>query len=649
MELFDVVFPINLGPLTYKTPSHYAGLIKPGMLIKAEIKKSGMTGIVIGRSANPPKGHIKEITGIVADRPVFSASLLSLLKWISGYYITADGIALKSMLPADVFSNSKFKSRQPAAGSHGIENLQHSSSDLRPLSASTSEISEITSPVKESISKKTYKTYLLHAPTTGHEIRCLMDSIEGVRNVIVLVPETAHIEKTAPALIDQFGGRIALLHGKLTKAQKRNAFNRIISGESDIVIGTRIAVFAPLDSVSMISVFQEHNRSYKNLEGVRYNARDVAVMRGYIEKATVLLSSTTPSIESLYNTTTGKYTILKHNIKVLRPKAEILNMKTAKKVAPYLSKRAIEASASCINKKESILFLINRKGYSMVQCKECGHIETCHECSVPLVYHKDKRIMKCHRCGHASRPKDTCRKCNSPKLEMLGAGTQRIASDIKKHLNIEPLRIDKDIMQKDSTLNSLSEIVQNEEMIVATKVITKSLSRKGNIGLCAFLNPDTNLHFPDFRSSERLFQELWNISEQVMHDGLLIIQTAMPESHIYRSFRKYDYDLFCKEEMLSRKTLSYPPFSRLTLITITSKIDMGKDIMNAVNAAGIDDGGGIEVIGPFKTSAKGTNHWKLLLKSPAKVRLHVYVHNLLKCLGSNKNLRVIVDVDPISI
>ncbi len=642
MEYFDVVFPLNIGPLTYRRPLAYNGPIRPGMLVRAEIKRSIRHGIVIGRASHQYEAALKTVLGVSFDEPIISLSMLSLLRWMAGYYLVTEGLALKSMFPVEVFEKTGMKGNrkthdrlQPGINSRPISG--YTDADLRASH-------EIASTIRESINKGGYRTYLLHAPSADYEISYLLDILNVVRNAIILVPEMSHMEQLSPIMQGILGERLAVLHGRLSKARKRDTLHRIISGDSDIVLGTRPAVFAPLKSVFLIWVLQEHNRSYKNLEGLRYNGRDVAVKRGYLDRATVVLSSTTPSVESFYNTLNAKYIMLKSDASVKRPRVEVINMKTTKRIAPYLSKRAVDA-ASCIKEGEGAIFLINRKGYSMIQCKECDYIEACPECSVPLIYYKDRRIMKCHYCGYESDMSDTCRRCGGCRLETIGAGTQRIASDIKRYLDVEPLRLDRDVLRSDSQLRALTDTIREDRVIVGTKIITGRLPRKGAFKLCTFLNPDINLNIPDFRSGELLFQELFNLSEYVRPDGLLIIQTGMPDNYVFKSIRKYSHTDFYREELRRRKALFYPPFSHIILAIITSKADMSRDLADALSGTADK----IEVIGPVRDVRRGINTWKILLKSQSKVRLHAYAQGLIKDLGDRKGLRIMVDVDPILI
>lgn len=645
MHFFNVVFPLNLRALTYSASPELASIIRPGMAVKAELKKSETCGVVISNASESAIKGIKEITGLMSDQQVFSGPMLGLLKWIAGYYIVPEGLALKSMLPKETFKKGR---------AANIRKTKKQSPIYAAKDPSAGEIlnepdPQVIAAIRESMDKEEYRSYLFHAGTTRDEVSVVLESLSGISNAIILVPEISHIEMLASSLAKQYGDRLAVLHGKLTSAGRRRVLNSIISGSSDIVLGTRPAVFAPLRKLSFISVLHEHDRSYKNIEGLRYNARDVAVMRGYLEKAVVLLSSTAPSIESFYNTTTGKYALLRDEKPAERPRVEIIKMQTAKKITPHLSKRVTDAAAACTKKDETSLFLINRKGYSIIQCRECSYIEICPVCNMPLVFHKDEKLLKCHCCGRSSGPSNVCNKCKGSRLGMVGAGTQRIASEIKNHLDTEPLRIDRDTIRKNPLLRKVSDIIRDEEVIVSTKIITKRLSQRGTFCICAFLNPDSGLHIPDFRSSELLFQELINISEHIRRSGTLIIQTRMPDNPVYKYIRKYDYPSFFREELLKRESLLYPPFSRLVLISIASKSDIGKEVAAAMKATGITAGEAVEAIGPLRAEGRDKGIWKILLKSRTKVSLHLYVHNFLKTFKGSKKIRITVDVDPVSI
>lgn len=632
MDLFDVVFPLNIGPLTYKRPSGHKGDLTPGMLVRAEVKRTLQYGIVLGETQGSTGYNVKEIAHIADNGPLYSKQLLKLLTWMADYYVSPAGVALKSMLPREILAKSRQLRHEEAAINKGNPSWEPCATDPAVLS-----------PVRESISSGQYRSYLLHVPSVGHEISFLLEAIKGTRNIIILAPEISMVEEMSRVIRDVAGDRLAVLHGQLSGGRKRFAFQQILSGKADIVLGTRTAVFAPLKSLSLIAVLQEQNRAYKNLEGLRYHARDVAVMRGYLEKAPVLLTSPTPSMESFYNTVKGKYVLLQPDIQVRRPAIEVINMKTAKKTTPYISRRALDAATTRVRNGGSVLFFINRKGYSMIQCSECDEIPSCPECGLPLIYHKDGPSLNCHHCNYTSRAPDFCVKCHSAKLEMVGAGTQRIAADLKKLLGAEPLRFDKDALRDDRDLKALSDI-HREKIIVGTKAVRGKL-RSGAYDLCVFLNPDTGLHLPDFRSSEALFQEILGMAEFTRPDGLIILQTRMPGSGVYKYAKRYRYTDFFADELSVRKSLAYPPFSRLIGITLSSKTDVSGMIANAAAFSDRE----VEVIGPSSSLRKGIYIWKILMKSRVKEKLNVCVHEFLKQLKDKKGIRTVIDVDPISL
>lgn len=634
MTFIDVIFPLNVGPLTYRLPAGYDGTITPGVPVRAEVKKTLRYGIVLRETPGIPKGPVKEIAEVIRADPLYSQALTSLVSWMADYYLTPEGIVLKSMLPKEVFERQgRVKAESVVMGS-------------RRYPAETDPVDPgIMSQVKESISDRQYRTYLLHVQTVRQEISFLSEMIRGIRNVIILAPEISFLEGISSVVDEIAGERLAILHGQLSKAGMRSGLHRIISGQADIVLGTRPAIFAPLKSVSLVVVLQEHNRSYKNLDGPRYHARDVAVMRGYLERATVVLSSPTPSLESFYNTVKSKYLLLRPAGEVRRPRIEIINMKTAKKETPYLSRRSLQAAASHINNKGNVLFLINRKGYSMLQCGDCDNIPSCPGCRAPLIYHKSGAVLKCHFCNYSFTAPEFCGKCRSTNLQMLGAGTQRIASDLKGFLDVEPLRFDKDSIRDNPGLKDFSDNVERKTIVVGTKAFAREFNSTGLYHLCVFLNPDIGLHLPDFRSSEIIFQEIFAMSEFINPEGLIVVQTRMPESSVYRHVKRYSFTHFFAEELSARKTLMYPPFSRMIAITVSSSTDKSRILKDTLPASVAN----VDIIGPMILSKKGKHTWKILLKSSSRQGLGRYARRFLDVLKNEKGLRVTVDVDPISL
>ncbi len=342
MEFLDILFPVNLGPLTYRCPGELSEIAEPGMIVSAPLKNRTAKGIVMGRSPKILSGEVKDILKVHGDAPVLSSKMINLLNWMSEYYLAEQGIVLKNMLPKEAFT--KIKQRKTKTKHITEHPLPIVSIDDKAVSA-----------LLDSIKKNTYRTFLLHAPSSAYEYSFLIKILTEKKNAILLFPELSLINNLYPLLHERLGERVCLLHSGLTRGKRSEAIERIVSGISDIILGTRSAVFAPLKQVLFIAVLHEHSGSYKQEEAPRYHGRDVAVMRGYLEGATVLLSSICPSIESLYNCRKGKYTLLKSEVDIIRPKVRVIDMRHEKLFKSYLSKKVVDAATRYIKNDKRVM------------------------------------------------------------------------------------------------------------------------------------------------------------------------------------------------------------------------------------------------------------------------------------------------------
>jgi len=639
MEFVDVVFPINLTPLTYKCPEHLREKAAPGMLVSAPLKNRITTGIILGKSSKPESATIKAITDIPSELPLLEPSMLKLLDWMSDYYIANKGVVLKNMLPREAFKKVKSrKSSNPLpphppltkGGQRGGERWDEGELQIEE---------NILSRIDESISKKEYKTFLVHAPSSSYETLLAAKLIEKKKNAIILVPEIVQITHIEPFIREVAGERLCVLHSGLSKGARSDAFKKIIAGECSVVLGTRMAVFAPLKNVSLIAVMQEHSSSYKTEEGLRYNARDVAVMRGYLEKSTVVLSSICPSIESFHNAKQNKYSLLKPDAIIQKPRIRIVDMRNEKQPSPNLSKPVIEAAASSIKKNEKIMLVMNRKGYSMLTCKECNYTETCAKCHIPLAFYKEDKSLRCHYCGFKSSLPEKCRRCNSFNVELAGTGIQRVEENLKKLFGIDAIRFDSDRIKRKS--DNLSDTIKGETIILGTKLLTKRLQGHEGFEIAAVLNADSYLNQPDFRSAEKAYQELATIADKVKPDGRVFIQTRMSQNYLFKFIRNYDYAGFSEEELKRRKEMSYPPYSKLAIITLK-----GKDYNEGKVSEVIKKMDDLEILGPsLSLTKKGQKEYTLLLKSPSKEKLHTAARGILKMAEGRKDLKISVAID----
>lgn len=611
VEFFDVVFPLDLGPLTYRAPAPLEGHIVPGMLVRAGIKKSVKNGVVLRPAVNPPEGRIKEIAAAVGEGPLLSPAMLSLLRWMSEYYFRKEGAVLKGMLPREFFEKVKPGKQRKAPPAHGM----HVETVVDAPEASLLEA------IRDNARKKYYKTFLLHAPSTRYELSFVLEAVRGLKNVIVLCPEHAEVVQVEGALKEAAGDRLAVLHSGLSRGRRAEALERIGSGRADIVLGSRSAVFAPLREVSMIAVLREEDPSYKEEGGIRHNARDVAVMRGYLEGAPVLLSSICPSVESHHNAMEGKYTLLKPQAHG-RPKVRVIDMRGSR---TPVSVKLLEASRAGMQKGERVMFVINKKGYSMLQCGDCGMLLTCSQCGIPMVFYKAEGLLRCRYCGLKSPPPDTCPVCGG-LIGPVGMGIERLEEELKA---FGPVGV-----QSRAALKVLMET--EAKLAVGTKLLARRPELREGFSLAGVVNADAYLYVPDFRSTERAFQDLLYTAERIRPGGELFIQTRNPRANLFRYIRRYDFKGFYRDELLERKALMYPPFSRMALLTV-----------EGAEAPGAFSREGVEALGPIASLTKrGRSVWKILLKAPSRRDLRQAVGQAVRGL---KGRKVTVDIDPISV
>jgi primosomal protein N' (replication factor Y) (superfamily II helicase) len=641
MEVFDVIFPVNISPLSYRCPEALSGMVKPGMMVSAPLKNRTTKGIVSGKSINIPK-QIKDIRQIHGGVPVFSTALLTLLKWMSEYYVAKQGLVLKNMLPKEAVA--PVKQRKAAIFSEAEREEQRY--DVQDISAVDDRSAD---EVRKSLETKTYRTFLLHGLSLSHEYSFLTTAIEGAANVIILVPEVAMVGDLYCLLNKRFGERVCLFHSELSRGRRADSIERILAGRSDIVLGTRSAVFAPLKTVSLIAVVEEHSSSYKQEKTPCYNARDVAVMRGYTEKATVLLSSICPSIDSFSNAKSGKYTLLGRGNGRKKPKVKIIDMRYGKLLRPYLSKAVVDASARHSRNEGRILFVINRRGYATcLQCMDCSHIEECPACKIPLVFHKQDMSMKCHYCGYTlTTIPDRCPKCKGYHLQLLGAGTQRIQEDLEKLTGLQTMRFDSDKATKQSEVKKLmgATLMDENKILIGTKLMAKRLGA-GGFSMAAVLNTDLLLNLPDFRAAEKAYQEIASIIDKIEPDGEIFIQTRMPQNYLYSCLKNDDYISFFKEELQRRQALNYPPYARLLLMRFMGKKDASKELQKIIQKINQD----LEILGPYSSkNKKGDSEVRLLLRSPVRGKLQSTAKSIMEAFKGSKDVDIRVDVDPIVI
>jgi primosomal protein N' (replication factor Y) len=637
----DVVFPLKLPPLTYKVPEAAPYDLK-GRIIKAPLMGKSHYGLVISATNESwleKKKNIKEIQEI--HQHFASESTLSFLRWLSDYHLSPMGVALKSSFFEEVVKTAISPVRKKLPNKIGVKNNE------QKIEAEISELS----PVYDCIKKKNYKSFLYHARSISHEYSLLIEvlnkSLSWIHGAIILVPEIGQIERLAPMLKNIFGERVCIIHSNLTKKKRIDAIARIIAGQSDVILGTRSAILAPLGNVSLIAVLNEHSPSYKGEEGLRYNARNVAVMRGFMEKSCVLLSSVCPSVESIYNAKTGKYNSITPSLYrsiEKHPKIKISDMKNEKTAT--ISRDILKEARDITSKGGRFLLLVNRKGYSLIRCEDCGHMVQCKKCNIPLVFYKSKNTVRCHYCGHDDIVPENCEECKGFDIKPLGAGTERIKEELKETLKADAILIEKGYgawnIGQDSDITSF---------VIGTPYATRRLGDE-KFDAVALFNIDGLLAQPDFRAYEKAFQEATQLTELVKPEGSLYLQTWNPKNKILRFIKNRDFQGFYEYELSQRKALDYPPFSKIIIFNIFTKRDAEKFLHDAQKIIYNANTNGLELLGPVEipSSLKSYKHCiQILLKSKDRKLIHNEAENLLKKLEKLKGIKINVDVDPLKI
>ena len=416
-------------------------------------------------------------------------------------------------------------------------------------------------------------------------IRSAKKAVDMGRRVMILVPEIS----LTPQMIGRFNGafdegRIAILHSRLTRAQRYDQWRRIREGEIDIVIGARSAVFAPLDRIGLIVIDEEHESTYKSDFTPKYDAIEVAIKRAADEEhsAVLVLGSATPSVASYYRAEQGIYEILTMNSRYNEtplPSVETVDMREELRGGnrSILSSILMDEMGQCLEKGRQALLFLNRRGYAtFISCRECGYVAVCPVCGLSMTYHSTKGRLACHYCGHEEPLPKICPECGSRYIRHFGSGTEKVEEEISgrfpDHITD---RIDLDSIQKKGELLRRLKAFENgrTDILVGTQIIAKGLDFR-NIGLVGIISADVTLNIPDYRSSERAFQLITQASGRSGRGsevGRVVIQTYNPQHYAIRLAAKQDYESFYREEIEFRRLMRYPPFSDMIQILFTSK------------------------------------------------------------------------------
>lgn len=439
-------------------------------------------------------------------------------------------------------------------------------------------------PILNSIEDKSHDVFLLYGVTGSGKTEIYLQSIQNVikegREAIVLVPEIALTPQMVNRFKGRFGEQVAVMHSGLSAGEKYDEWRKIQRKEVKVVVGARSAIFAPFENIGIIIIDEEHETSYKQEEMPRYHARDVAIERARKYQCPVVLGSATPSLESFARAQKGVYKLLSLPTRMNNqelPAVEIIDMREELREGnrSMFSRKLFEKLKVRLERKEQTVLFLNKRGHSsFVMCRDCGYVMNCPNCDISLTYHRVIEQMKCHYCGYESYVPKNCPECSSDYIRYFGTGTQKVEDELVKILpEARVIRMDVDTTGRKGAHERLLKDFQDgkADILLGTQMIAKGLDFP-NITLVGVLSADTMLHLPDFRSSEKTFQLLTQVSGRAGRHklpGEVIIQTYTPEHYSIELAGTQDYDRFYNREMMVRKTHLYPPFYYLALITVS--------------------------------------------------------------------------------
>ena len=520
--------------------------------------------------------------------------------------------------------------------------------------------------VKEVIDNlNTNNTYLLKGVTGSGKTEVYMHIIKEVidrgMQAIMLVPEISLTPQIVSRFRQRFNDEVAVLHSGLSDGERYDEYRKIKKGLVKIVVGARSAIFSPFQNLGVIIIDEEQVTSYKQENNPKYHTRDVALFRCKYHNCPLVLGSATPSLESYARAKKGVYRLLTLNKRAnnkLMPEIRIVDMK--KEIRNNYHNISLElenAIKEKLDKKEQIIILLNRRGYSsMLTCKDCGEVIKCPNCDISLTYHKTSNTLRCHYCGYGTKVQDTCPSCYGRSLTMYGLGTEKLEEEMVKKFNARVVRMDLDTTTSKKAHSKIIKdfLEQKYDILVGTQMIAKGLDFP-NVTLVGVINADASLNIPDFRSSEYTYQLLSQVSGRSGRDkkeGIVIIQTLNPEHYSIKYAKDHDYDGFFNYEMRIRKKLGYPPYYYLTLIKILSR-DY-QLCMKEANKVGVflrkNLPSDVIVLGPSIASTFKVNniyHFQCIIKYKKEDDIKEVLRTIDNIYKVNTKVRIEMDIDPV--
>jgi primosomal protein N' (replication factor Y) (superfamily II helicase) len=672
------------GPLDYSCERP----LPPGTLVHVPFGRRQVPGIVWHGTSDESGMVLRPVTAVLESLPPLGDAWRELVDFAAGYYQRSTGEIALSVLPPelrkldDLQLANRIKKLHKAFADEATAGEQALAAP--PL---TGEQAEALARIEAAVAGESSSTVLLHGVTGSGKTEVYLGAaartLAAGQQALVLVPEINLTPQLEARFAERFRGRrIVSLHSALTPAQRLRSWLAAHLGLADLVLGTRLAVFASMPRLGLIVVDEEHDPSYKQQEGARYSARDLAVYRGRLEKATVVLGSATPSLESWQRASEGKYLRLGLPSRIgggALPKVRLVDMTQQPKTRganTALSPPLVAALQERIARGEQSLVFLNRRGYAPVlHCGECGWKSGCPHCSAWRVFHKLDRTLRCHHCGFTERVPRACPDCGNLDIAPVGRGTERLEEQLSQLLRTPDdrpariARIDADSTRLKGSLEAQLGAVHAGEVdvLVGTQMVTKGHDFR-RITLVAAVNPDSSLFSSDFRAPERLFALLMQAGGRAGRDALqsarseMWVQTWHPQHALYGALRSHDFEAFATSQLKEREMAGLPPYSHLAILRADAHTpEAAKAFLQAAAAvaAGLPEAERVTLYPPVPMGVArvaDVDRMQMLLESTSRAALQRFLatwlpmlHTLRKDSGAERILRWAIDVDPSAI
>jgi len=622
--------------------------------------------VELARSTAVPEERLKSAIRILHEFPPLAAEDLRLLRFAADYYHHPLGAVVMGALPTRlrrVAAPPRLRKRGPAT-------LQEAGPVVTTAPLEAAAAPELTTEQMRAVSSIRaglggFQPFLLLGVTgsgkTEVYLHAVAAALEAGRQALVLVPEISLTPQLEALVQNRFPGTHTVsLHSALAEAERLAHWRAACSGQARIVLGTRLAVFTPLPELGLIVVDEEQDSSFKQGEGFRYSARDLALVRARQRGVPVVLASATPALETYHNAVSGRYTLLTLSSRIGAPPPRISCIDTrGDKLSDGVSERLLTALRERVAAGEQALVFINRRGYAPVlMCRSCGWVSGCQRCSARLVLHLQERRLRCHHCGHVSPTPAACPGCGNQDLAPVGHGTQRVEEALVRLIpQARILRIDRDTTRRRRAWHAMRERIKerNVDILVGTQILAKGHDFP-HLNLVGVLNADSQLYSGDFRAAERLFALLTQVAGRAGRGGIqgeVLIQTEFPHHPLYTALRVQDYRAFADDALAERRQAGFPPFVHQALLRAEApRLATALEFLGAAARRGKALDRQVTAYDPVPAALPrraGRERAQLLIQSASRSRLRDFLDAWANALASSAPTRArwSIDVDPL--